>query len=165
MRISITWLVGGFNRHWGVFTFDGQAKYSVDLGQGSKPLAGAADVDYLPSRWCVVDNNKDLVNLSTSGMAACAAADCSALAVGSSCSNMTWPANVSYAFNSYYQQHGQSAESCDFMGMGLITMVDPSAGECRFAVGIQASASHLSLSSLIVLLCCSFLMAAHLFLY
>ena len=113
--------------HW-------EVKYSIDLGQWSNPLAGAADADYLPLRWCVVDNSKDLVKHLTSGMAACVVADCSALAVGSSFSNRTWMVNASYAFNSYYQQQGQSSESCDFMGMGMITTVDLSAGECRFAI-------------------------------
>ncbi|CAA6656905.1 unnamed protein product [Spirodela intermedia] len=134
---------GSVERHFGVFTFDGQAKYSVDLGQGPRALDGAKGVDYLPSRWCVVDDNKDLSNVSTAAAAACstATADCSTLAAGGSCGNLSWPGNVSYAFNSYYQRSGQSPESCDFGGMGLITTVDPSAGECRFAVGIRASSS------------------------
>ncbi|ONK67887.1 uncharacterized protein A4U43_C05F4830 [Asparagus officinalis] len=46
---SIT--TGNIERHWGLFTFDGQAKYNVDLGQGSKELVNAHNVDYLPSKW------------------------------------------------------------------------------------------------------------------
>jgi hypothetical protein len=46
---------GSYERHYGIFTFDGQAKYHVNLGQGPKALKNAVDVDYLPLKWCVVD--------------------------------------------------------------------------------------------------------------
>ncbi|XP_054799259.1 glucan endo-1,3-beta-glucosidase 9 [Prosopis cineraria] len=50
---------GNYERHWGIFTFDGQAKYQVDLGQGpSKSLVNAQNVEYLSSKWCVVNNNE-----------------------------------------------------------------------------------------------------------
>ncbi|MQM01844.1 hypothetical protein Taro_034602 [Colocasia esculenta] len=132
---------GNFERHWGIFTFDGQAKYNVDIGQGSRNLANAQNVDYLPTRWCVVNNNKDTSNVSSSALEACSVADCSALSNGGSCSNISWPGNISYAFNSYYQQHNQNPDSCDFGGMGLITTVDPSVDDCRFPVEIRTSSS------------------------
>ncbi|XP_061346153.1 glucan endo-1,3-beta-glucosidase 9 [Gastrolobium bilobum] len=130
---------GNFERHWGLFTFDGQAKYHVDIGQGSKGLVNAQNVEYLSSKWCVVNNNKDLSNATASALEACANADCTALSAGGSCFNISWPSNVSYAFNSYYQQHDQRAESCDFGGLGLITTVDPSLDHCRFPIEIGTS--------------------------
>lgn len=130
---------GNFERHWGLFTFDGQAKYHVDLGQDSKSLVNAQDVEYLSSKWCVVNNNKDLSNATASALEACANADCTALSPGGSCFNITWPSNISYAFNSYYQQHDQKAESCNFGGLGLITTVDPSMDHCRFPIEIHTS--------------------------
>ncbi|XP_012839262.1 PREDICTED: glucan endo-1,3-beta-glucosidase 9 [Erythranthe guttata] len=132
---------GNFERHWGVFTFDGQAKYQVDLGQGSKNLANARDVQYLSSKWCVVNNNKDLSNASALALEACGAADCTALSLGGSCFNLSWPGNISYAFNSYYQQRDQNSESCDFGGLGLITSVDPSDDACRFSIGLRTSSA------------------------
>ncbi|KAK9279811.1 hypothetical protein L1049_013493 [Liquidambar formosana] len=132
---------GNFERHWGVFTFDGQAKYRVDFGQGLRNLVNAQNVKYLPSRWCVVNNNKDLSNASASASEACSIADCSALSHGGSCFNISWPGNISYAFNTYYQQNDQSANSCDFGGLGLITTVDPSVENCRFSVQLQSSLS------------------------
>ncbi|KAG9445065.1 hypothetical protein H6P81_016405 [Aristolochia fimbriata] len=132
---------GNYERHWGIFTFDGQAKYRVDLGQGSGNLVNSQNVDYLPSKWCVVDNNKDMTNASTEALNACSSADCTSLFRGGSCFNITWPGNVSYAFNSFYQQQDQRADSCDFGGLGLITTVDPSVGECRFAIGLRTSFS------------------------
>ncbi|KAL9675765.1 hypothetical protein QQ045_003971 [Rhodiola kirilowii] len=132
---------GDFERHWGVFTFDGQAKYHTDLQQGLRNLINEQNVEYMPSKWCVVDNNKDLSNASSSAMSACASADCTALSPGGSCSNISWPANVSYAFNSFFQKHDQLADSCDFGGLGLITTVDPSFDDCRFYIQIQTSHS------------------------
>lgn len=132
---------GNFERHWGVFTFDGQAKYQVDFGQGSRKLMNAQGVQYLSSKWCVVNNNKDLSNATALASEACAAADCTAVSPGGSCFNLNWPGNISYAFNSYYQQHDQNAESCDFAGLGLITAVDPSVDACRFSVGLRMSHS------------------------
>ncbi|EOY34588.1 hypothetical protein QUC31_018381 [Theobroma cacao] len=132
---------GNFERHWGVFTFDGQAKYHVNFGQGSKNLVNAQFVEYLPSKWCVVNNNKDLSNATASALEACSVSDCTVLSPGGSCSNISWPGNISYAFNSYYQQHDQRADSCDFGGLGLVTTVDPSVGNCRFFVELQTSHS------------------------
>ncbi|OMP02390.1 Glycoside hydrolase, family 17 [Corchorus olitorius] len=132
---------GNFERHWGVFTFDGQAKYQLNFGQGSKHLVNAQFVEYLSPKWCVVNNNKDLSNATARVSEACSVADCTALAPGGSCSNISWPGNISYAFNSYYQQHDQRADSCDFGGLGLITIVDPSVDDCRFIVELRTSHS------------------------
>ncbi|KAL8260359.1 hypothetical protein R6Q59_028312 [Mikania micrantha] len=135
--------MGSFERHWGLFTFDGQVKYQVDFdfGQSTKTLVNAQNVEYFASRWCVVNNNINMSNATARAMEACTNADCTALSPGSSCFNLSWPGNVSYAFNSYYQQHDQSAESCDFGGLGMITTVDPSVGNCRFNVELKASHS------------------------
>ncbi|KAK4278530.1 hypothetical protein QN277_016366 [Acacia crassicarpa] len=137
---------GNFERHWGIFTFDGQAKYQVDLGQkgsssSSKNLVNAQNVEYLSSKWCVVNNNKDLSNATAGAAFACSNTDCTALSSGGSCFNLSWPSNISYAFNSYYQQHDQRAESCDFGGLGLITTVDPSINRCRFPIELRTSHS------------------------
>lgn len=133
---------GSFERHWGIFTFDGQAKYQVDFTKNSGKLVNAQDVKYLSPKWCVVNNNKDISNATARALEACATADCSALSPGGSCSGLNWPGNVSYAFNSYYQQHDQMANSCDFGGLGLITTVDPSVENCRFIVELRTSLAY-----------------------
>lgn len=132
---------GNFERHWGVFTFDGQAKYHVDFGRGSRKMVNAENVEYFSTRWCVVNNNKDLSNATARASEACSLADCTALSPGGSCFNISWPGNISYAFNSYYQQHDQRADSCDFGGLGLITTINPSMDNCRFSVQIETSIS------------------------
>ncbi|CAN6469715.1 unnamed protein product [Victoria cruziana] len=131
--------VGNFERHWGIFTFDGQAKYQANIGHGSRELVNAQNVQYLPSRWCVVNDNKELSNVSTNVQLACSVADCTALFSGGSCSEIGWPYNASYAFNSYYQMHNQEADSCYFGGSGMITVVNPSLNDCRFTVGLTES--------------------------
>ncbi|XP_024011723.1 glucan endo-1,3-beta-glucosidase 9 [Eutrema salsugineum] len=132
---------GNFERHWGVFTFDGQAKYSFSFNHNSKKLVNAQNVQYLSPKWCVVNNNMDLSNASAKALEACSVADCTSVLPGGSCSGIRWPGNVSYAFNSLYQQNDHRADSCDFGGLGLITTVDPSEDNCRFWIQLDTSHS------------------------
>ncbi|KAK3007943.1 hypothetical protein RJ639_013356 [Escallonia herrerae] len=129
-------LPGNFERHWGIFSFDGQAKYSLNLGLGNGLLKNAKDVQYLPSRWCVADPSRDLSGVSNHFRLACTVADCTTLNYGGSCNGIGAKGNISYAFNSYYQIQKQKSLSCDFDGLGMVTFLNPSVGECRFLVGI-----------------------------
>ncbi|KAJ4836703.1 hypothetical protein Tsubulata_014865 [Turnera subulata] len=129
-------LPGNFERHWGIFSFDGQAKYALNLGLGNKLLKNARNVEYLPSRWCVADPSKDLTDVANHMRIACSAADCTTLDYGGSCNGIGAKGNISYAFNSYYQLQMQNSQSCDFDGLGMVTFLNPSVGECRFLVGV-----------------------------
>lgn len=130
-------LPGNFERHWGIFSFDGQAKYPLNLGLGNRLLKEARDVKYLPSRWCVADPSRDLSGVANHFKLACTVADCSTLNYGGSCNGIGAKGNISYAFNSYYQIQKQNSQSCDFDGLGMVTFLDPSVDECRFLVGIS----------------------------
>ncbi|KAK1310447.1 Glucan endo-1,3-beta-glucosidase 6 [Acorus calamus] len=130
-------LPGNFERHWGIFSFDGQVKYSLNLGNGV--LRNAKDVPYLPWRWCVADPSKDLSTVNNHIKLACSVADCTTLSYGGSCNTIGVKGNISYAFNSYYQLQKQDSKSCDFDGLGMVTFLDPSMGECRFLVGVSDS--------------------------
>lgn len=147
-------LPGNFERHWGVFTLDGQGKYALDLtGQGrDTDLANADSVPYLPTRWCIANPNGNVPDLLTGAQFACSNADCTALADGGSCNNLSTPDNVSYAFNSYYQLNQQDRISCAFNGLGIVTFVDPSIGDCRFLIGVS-EAVHTVLCSYLVTFC------------
>ncbi|KAL6207280.1 hypothetical protein ACLB2K_024524 [Fragaria x ananassa] len=134
-------LPGTFERHWGIFSFDGQAKYPLNLGLGSRQLINAKSVEYLPSRWCVADPARDLSAVESHMKLACSVADCTTLGYGGSCNGIGAKGNISYAFNSYYQVQMQKEQSCDFDGLGMVTFLDPSMGECRFLVGITASSA------------------------
>lgn len=143
-------LPGNFERHWGIFSFDGQAKYDLNLGLGNGKLKNARDVNYMPSRWCVAHPAKDISHAVNHIKMACDAADCTTLLNGGSCNSIGDKGNVSYAFNSYYQLNKQSSESCDFDGLGMITFLDPSVDDCRFLVGIGDDSSSSSSSKSIL---------------
>ncbi|KAL7213832.1 hypothetical protein ACSBR2_016378 [Camellia fascicularis] len=132
---------GNFERHWGIFSFDGQAKYPLNLGLGHRLLKNAKDVQYLPSRWCVANPSRDLSGVANHIRIACSVADCTTLNYGGSCNAIGAKGNISYAFNSYYQLQKQDSKSCDFDGLGMITFLDPSIGHCRFLVGVTGSNS------------------------
>ncbi|KAF6164946.1 hypothetical protein GIB67_037460 [Kingdonia uniflora] len=132
-------LPGNFERHWGIFSFDGQAKYPLNMGNGL--LKNAKNVEYLPSRWCIADPSRDLSGVANHVRLACSSADCTTLYYGGSCNGIGTKGNISYAFNSYYQLQKQNSKSCDFDGMGLVTFLDPSIGDCRFLVGITSSSA------------------------
>lgn len=145
-------LPGNFERHWGVFTFDGQAKYPLDLsGQGlNTNLVNADSVPYLPTRWCIANPKSQESDLLRNAEYACANADCTSLAEGGSCNNVGLPHNASYAFNSYYQLNQQGDNSCSFDGLGVVTFVDPSIGECRFLIGVSKAAQTSSCTLLLM---------------
>lgn len=147
-------LPGNFERHWGIFSFDGQAKYPLNLGLGNRFLKNARDVDYLPVRWCIANPTKDLSAVADHFRLACSAADCTTLEYGGSCYGIGAKENVSYAFNSYYQARKQDVNSCDFDGLGMVTFLDPSVGDCHFLVGVvEASLSYRLFSTVRITFC------------
>ena len=127
---------GNFERHWGVFYYDGQPKYQLSLRGGT--LVPAKGVEYLRQRWCVLKSDADLADqkVGDSVSYACGSADCTSLGYKTSCSSLDSRGNVSYAFNSYYQINDQDDRACDFRGLATTTTVNPSTGTCRFIVQI-----------------------------
>ncbi|RWR73203.1 Glycoside hydrolase [Cinnamomum micranthum f. kanehirae] len=122
---------GNFERHWGVFTYDGQPKYQLNLGTtNTGALVAARNVKYLSKQWCVLKPSANIndpqVALSVSY--ACANADCTSLGYGTSCANLDARGNISYAFNSYYQMHNQLDSACKFPHLSQVTKTDPSTG-------------------------------------
>ncbi|KAJ8767346.1 hypothetical protein K2173_017390 [Erythroxylum novogranatense] len=129
---------GNFERHWGVFNYDGSLKYQMDMGNG-KRLVAAKGVRYLARQWCVMSPDASLVdpNLPNSIEYACTYADCTSLGYGSSCGALDAKSNASYAFNMYYQTMDQRKGTCSFSNLSVLTTLDPSKGSCRFEVMID----------------------------
>ncbi|KQJ88117.1 glucan endo-1,3-beta-glucosidase 8 [Brachypodium distachyon] len=134
---------GNFERHWGIFTFDGRPKFPLDLGlHGGTPAMPkpARGVHYLPRRWCVLNTNSTNVSnetaLADNVGYACSRADCTALGFGCSCGTLDAAGNASYAFNVYYQAQGQVDSACDFQGLAVVTHEDASRGACNFTVQV-----------------------------
>ncbi|XP_054820433.1 glucan endo-1,3-beta-glucosidase 8 [Prosopis cineraria] len=136
---------GTFERHWGIFEFDGKPKYELDLtGQElNKGLVPVHGIKYMERQWCVLntDAGTSALFLAHSIDYACTLSDCTALGYGSSCNNLSLQGNASYAFNMYYQVHNQRDWGCDFSGLGIITDKDPSENGCQFPVMISYGSS------------------------
>ncbi|ERM93550.1 glucan endo-1,3-beta-glucosidase 8 [Amborella trichopoda] len=135
---------GNFERHWGIFSYDGQPKFPMDLsgqGQSSLPI-GANNVKYLPAQWCVLNTNaKDMSTLPDNINYACTYSDCTSLGYGSTCNKLDAQGNASYAFNMYYQVQGHKDESCDFGGLAVVTTQNASQDPCKFPIQIEVSSS------------------------
>ncbi|XP_042481341.1 glucan endo-1,3-beta-glucosidase 8 [Macadamia integrifolia] len=156
---------GSFERHWGIFRYDGQPKFPMDFsGQGqNKFLVAAKDVQYLPQRWCVFNPNaKDVSNLGDNINYACSFSDCTALGYGSSCNTLDAQGNASYAFNMYFQAQNQQLQSCNFQGLAVMTTQNASQGTCNFIIQIVSSSFTSSLRPSAVVL--SFILVPMLFL-
>lgn len=151
---------GNFERHWGLFYFDGTTKYQLDLkgtsNSGTGTLVAAQNVKYLSQKWCIMSPSASLddAKVAPSVSYACSRADCTSLGYGTSCGSLDARGNVSYAFNSYYQQNNQLDVACKFSNLGTVTTTNPSSGNCSFrimieptiagATGVQARSSPLS---------------------
>lgn len=146
---------GNFERHWGIFRYDGQPKFAMDLsGQGqNKLLIGAKNVQYLPQSWCTFNPDaKDLSKLADNINYACTYGDCTSLGYGSSCNMLDANGNASYAFNMYYQVQNQDELACNFQGLAKVVTQNISQGNCNFIIQIASSSS--SCSTCWVLLRC-----------
>ena len=133
---------GNFERHWGIFRYDGRPKFPIDFsGQGEEKWpVGAKGVRYQEKQWCIL--NSDVKNMSQVPWLigyACGGADCTSLGYGCSCGNFDLRGNASYAFNQYFQTRDQDVEACNFNGMGSIVYEDPSTGSCLFHIEIESS--------------------------
>ncbi|XP_051149340.1 glucan endo-1,3-beta-glucosidase 5 [Andrographis paniculata] len=134
---------GMFERHWGIFEYDGKPKYELDLlgtHDGTRGLAAVQGVSYMVRRWCVLNPKLKLKDIDQDLPGnidyACSLSDCTALGYGSSCNHIGVRGNASYAFNMYYQLKEQKEWDCDFSGLGMITEEDPSDEKCKFPVMI-----------------------------
>ncbi|XVF15029.1 hypothetical protein REPUB_Repub09cG0114300 [Reevesia pubescens] len=133
---------GNFERHWGIFNYDGKPKFPMDFSgkQNDKPLVAAKGVEYLPKQWCVYDKDaKDQASLPDQMSWACSHSDCTCLQNGSSCSNLEIKHKTSYAFNSYFQFNDQDVEACKFKGLAKISEEDPSTNTCKFPIQIVSA--------------------------
>lgn len=133
---------GSFERHWGIFRYDGQPKFPMYLASENQEiyLVGAKNVKYLENEWCELNPNaRDLSKLGDNINFACTYADCTPLGYGSSCHGLDLNGNASYAFNVYYQTQYQKLEACNFGGLARLTMRNISTGSCNFTIQIASS--------------------------
>uniref|UniRef100_A0ACD5YEY0 Uncharacterized protein n=1 Tax=Avena sativa TaxID=4498 RepID=A0ACD5YEY0_AVESA len=131
---------GNFERHWGVFNYDGSPKYSLTLANG-KGVVPAKGVKYLSKQWCVLRPDASPTDPAIVGALgyACQYADCTSISPGSSCGSLDVRGNISYAFNQFFQSVNQQKGSCSFNNLAVITTTDPSQGTCRFRIEIDTT--------------------------
>ncbi|KAM0885805.1 hypothetical protein ACQ4PT_030069 [Festuca glaucescens] len=134
---------GHFERHWGIFYYDGMPKYNLSMRDGSVALTPAKGVNYLQKRWCILNPADSLAEkVGDSVGYACGLADCTSLGYKTSCGHLDAKGNISYAYNTYYQTNNQDVQACDFNGLANTTDVDPSYGTCKFNIGISLSSGN-----------------------
>ncbi|KAK9271919.1 hypothetical protein L1049_002285 [Liquidambar formosana] len=141
---------GRFERHWGIFRYDGQPKFEIDFtGQGNDKFPVAAKgVQYLPSQWCVLNNDvKNISVVAPDVDYACSNSDCTSLGYGSSCNKLDTRGNISYAFNMYFQMNDQDVQACDFNGLAKRVTQNASQGNCLFPIQIMSAGERLKLGS------------------
>lgn len=129
---------GNFERHWGLFYYDGNLKYQLVMEDG-RPLVPARGVHYLERQWCVLSLTAGATNPYIAGAVgyACQYADCTSMGYGSSCNGLDARSNVSYAFNQFFQEANQQKGTCNFSDLSVITKTDPSQGVCKFNIMID----------------------------
>ncbi|KAG7011052.1 Glucan endo-1,3-beta-glucosidase 8, partial [Cucurbita argyrosperma subsp. argyrosperma] len=135
-------LPGFFERHWGIFRYDGKPKFPMDLaGNGNDKMPVAAKgVQYLEKKWCVIKNSiEDLTSEVSQIDYACSLSDCTTLVFGSSCNDLNARGNFSFAYNMYFQMQDQSVEACDFGGSAEIVTKNASVGTCLFPIQIVSA--------------------------
>lgn len=138
---------GFFERHWGIFGYDGKPKFPLDIsGQGNEKMpVGAKNVTYLEKQWCVFDSSKNTSSkeLQSNLEFACATGDCTSLGNGGSCKGLDKKGNISYAFNMYFQIQNQDVEACDFQGFAKIVKKNASTSECLFPLALESGGGRL----------------------
>uniref|UniRef100_A0A5B6YPR4 glucan endo-1,3-beta-D-glucosidase n=1 Tax=Davidia involucrata TaxID=16924 RepID=A0A5B6YPR4_DAVIN len=134
-------LPGNFERHWGIFRYDGQPKFPMDLtGKGEKLPVAAEGVEYMPEQWCVFNkDNSNKTQVAQNFNYACLNTDCTSLEYGGTCDTLDDNGKVSYAFNMYYQSNDQQKAACHFDGLATVVKQNASQGTCLFPVQIATA--------------------------
>ncbi|EMS53489.1 Glucan endo-1,3-beta-glucosidase 6 [Triticum urartu] len=132
---------GNFERHWGIYTYDGIPKYQLNFGVPNSQIKRASGVKYLDKKWCVLKPTVSLDDpkLPDTVSYACARADCTSLGYRTSCGMLDTRSNISYAYNSFYQKNDQDDVACGFSGYATTTGQDPSTGTCSGCYRCQAA--------------------------
>lgn len=141
---------GNFERHWGLYMYDGTPKYSLSLsGSNGQNLVQAQGVHYLQQQWCVLNPNAgDMSSLGDSITYACTYSDCTSLGYGCSCNPyLDANGNASYAFNQYFQRQNQALGTCDFNGLAQIVSQNPSINVCDFMIQIASDGIYTSVGT------------------
>ncbi|XP_051125953.1 glucan endo-1,3-beta-glucosidase 13-like isoform X2 [Andrographis paniculata] len=115
----------------------------TEIGGGVSPPEGNSTF-VGGTTWCVARASSPPADLQVALDWACGKgqADCRAIRAGGPCFEPdTLIAHASFAFNSYYQQNGNSDIACYFGGTAALTRNDPSYSRCMFSTSESIKAS------------------------
>ncbi|KAH6784521.1 O-Glycosyl hydrolases family 17 protein [Perilla frutescens var. hirtella] len=116
------------DKDWGLFKPNGASVYTIQFS--------SSESESTNQTYCIAKAGADEKMVQAALDWACGEGkvDCSALMPGQPCFEPdTLSAHATYAFDSYYQQMGKAAGSCDFNGVATITSTTPSHGSCTFS--------------------------------
>ncbi|KAL7247505.1 hypothetical protein ACSBR2_002423 [Camellia fascicularis] len=132
-------------RNFGLFRPDLSPVYDVGIlrnGQSggttsAMPTAMAPSPSDSIKKWCVPNEDASDEALQANIDFVCSSSgrvDCSPIEEGGQCFDPnTVRSHASFAMNAYYQANGGNYFDCDFVNTGVVTVADPSYGECRYA--------------------------------
>ncbi|KAM7514274.1 hypothetical protein LguiA_003857 [Lonicera macranthoides] len=139
---------GDFERHWGIFRYDGQPKFPMDVtGNGNDKMpVGAKNIQYQEHQWCIMNPDIKNMTLVISNMEyACARTDCTSLKYGA-CNKLDEAGKASYAFNMYFQTMNQDVEACVFQDLAKISNKNASTSGCLFPIAIMSGGGRTELT-------------------
>ncbi|XP_023542519.1 glucan endo-1,3-beta-glucosidase 13-like [Cucurbita pepo subsp. pepo] len=119
-----------------------KAEASMPMTTWSPPEGNTTFLD--GTSWCVAKPGVSQIDLQNALDWACGLgkADCRAIQKGGRCYQPdTLFSHASYAFNSYYQQNGNSDIACNFGGSATLTKRDPSYGKCDYSASRSTSSA------------------------
>ncbi|XP_022140209.1 major pollen allergen Ole e 10 [Momordica charantia] len=108
----------------------------------SPPEGNATFLD--GTSWCVARAGASQIDLQNALDWACGLgkADCRAIQKGGACYQPdTLLSHASYAFNSFYQQNGNSDIACNFGGSATLTKKNPSYGKCDYSASSSVNSA------------------------
>ncbi|XVE51574.1 hypothetical protein DITRI_Ditri02bG0052500 [Diplodiscus trichospermus] len=90
----------------------------------------------LQKTWCIANPLSSDSVLTANIEYACSRLDCSLIQPNGACFKPnTQLHHASFVMNLYYQANGRHLSSCDFRNSGLVSLTDPSYGNCSFHSG------------------------------
>ncbi|PSS28901.1 Glucan endo-1,3-beta-glucosidase [Actinidia chinensis var. chinensis] len=123
-------------------TVQEKAEATIPVTTFSPPEGNMTFLD--GTTWCVALPGVPQVDLQNALDWACGLgnADCGPIQSGGRCFDPdTLLSHASYAFNSYYQQNGNSDIACNFGGTATLTKSNPSYGKCSYTTSGSVGSS------------------------
>ncbi|KAK5826922.1 hypothetical protein PVK06_021855 [Gossypium arboreum] len=110
--------------------------FSLLYSGSSQTTPNEQSHDYLQKTWCIANPLASNSALAANIEYICSQLDCGSINPKGPCfepnSRMH---HASFAMNLYYQANGRHLADCNFINSGLVSLIDPSYGNCSFHSG------------------------------